>query len=149
MKKILFSLVALTLVVLLTACGGGENNNDTGNGDNGNETATENNDQTDNEGNDSEETDDGNESASNNGTIDITASNWKFDQEEYTVDAGDVTVQLTNEEGLHGISIEGTDISIEGDGSDSANLEPGEYTIRCSIQCGQGHSDMVATLIVQ
>ena len=32
---------------------------------------------------------------------------------------------------------------------DSGLLEPGEYLIQCTEYCGQGHSDMLATLIVE
>ncbi|GAB2575319.1 cupredoxin domain-containing protein [Gracilibacillus alcaliphilus] len=81
--------------------------------------------------------------------VNIQASNWEFDQEAYTVSAGEIAVHLSNEEGYHGIEVEGTDISIDGDGSMITTLEAGEYVIRCSIPCGEGHNDMTATLIVQ
>src|SRR5699024_12107393 len=94
--------------------------------------------------------DDGSESASgDSSTVDITATNWEFDQEEYTAPAGEVTVKLTSKEGFHGIQVEGTDIEIEQDGTASGNLEPGEYNIICSVPCGAGHDDMVSTLIVE
>ncbi|WP_240613536.1 cupredoxin domain-containing protein [Pueribacillus theae] len=82
-------------------------------------------------------------------TVTLEASYWTFDQETYKVPAGDVTIHLKNKEGFHGIIIEGTDVSIEGDGSYHTTLEPGEYKIFCSIICGTGHSDMTATLIVE
>ncbi|WP_054787433.1 MULTISPECIES: cytochrome c oxidase subunit II [unclassified Gracilibacillus] len=124
MKKWTLLLVSsLFLVLLLAACGGGEEDNKA----------------------------DTNESASseNGEVVDIKASNWEFDKEEYTVPAGEVTVQLTSEDGYHGISIDNTDIAIENEGTATANLEAGEYTIRCSIPCGTGHDEMVATLVVQ
>ncbi|UUI04331.1 cytochrome C oxidase subunit II [Oceanobacillus jeddahense] len=99
---------------------------------------------------DSNEDNEAEESTNENAEeLTIKAFNWQFDQGEYTVPAGEITVYLSNEEGHHGIEIEGTDISIEGDGSASDTLEAGEYTIRCSIPCGEGHSDMIATLVVQ
>ncbi len=82
-------------------------------------------------------------------TIEMVASNWKFDQETYTVPAGKVTFNLKNEEGYHGISIEGTNLKIDGDGSASVVLEPGEYKVKCSIPCGGDHDTMEATIIVQ
>ncbi|QGH35471.1 cytochrome C oxidase subunit II [Gracilibacillus salitolerans] len=122
MKKILLGMMTLSLTLVLAACGGddeGSSNND-------------------------------GETASGDGeTVEIQASNWQFDQEEYTVPAGEVTVSLANEEGFHGIEIEGTDITLDEEGSETATLEAGEYTIRCSIMCGTGHDDMVATLIVE
>lgn len=81
--------------------------------------------------------------------LEIIAENWTFHQQTYTVPAGKVTVQLKNKEGFHGIRIEGTDVTIEGDGTYTAELEPGEYAIVCNIICGTGHNDMVATLIVE
>ncbi|WP_163536953.1 cytochrome C oxidase subunit II [Gracilibacillus sp. YIM 98692] len=129
MKKFMFILVLLTLAFVLAACGGEADNS---------------------EGNNGENTEENNESAAGDeSVVHLTASNWQFDQEEYTVPAGEVTVELTNEEGFHGIEVVGTDIAVDGEGSATGVLEPGEYTIRCSIQCGTGHSEMVSTLIVQ
>ncbi|MRG87330.1 cupredoxin domain-containing protein [Salinibacillus xinjiangensis] len=57
-----------------------------------------------------------------------------------------------NEAGLHGIEIEGTNVKnvkLDKEGSATANLEPGEYTIRCIIPCGEGHGEMTAQLVVE
>ncbi|MBM7571092.1 cupredoxin domain-containing protein [Aquibacillus albus] len=83
--------------------------------------------------------------------VEIVATNFKFNQEEYTVQAGEpVTLNFTSDEGLHGISINELNVNIEGDGSATITPEePGEYQIYCNVLCGAGHSDMVATLIVQ
>src|SRR5699024_197883 len=83
--------------------------------------------------------------------IDITASNFEFDHGEYTVNAGEETkVTLTNADGMHGIVIDGLDVSIEGEGEATFTPdEPGEYTIYCNIPCGQGHDEMISTLVVQ
>ncbi|MDG5787220.1 cytochrome C oxidase subunit II [Evansella sp. AB-P1] len=118
--KVKVSIILLALfMLLLTACGG-DNENSAGGG--GSDDATE---------------------------INVASYNWEFDQETYTASAGEITINHTNEDGFHGIGIEGTDFSINGDGSATVNLEPGEYTIYCNIPCGQGHDDMVATLIVE
>ncbi|UOQ47020.1 cytochrome C oxidase subunit II [Gracilibacillus caseinilyticus] len=124
MKKLVLICLTLTLALILVACGAGEEDN-----------ASDNNQ-------DSAATGSGE-------TVDLIATNWKFDQEEYTVPAGEVTVNLTSKEGFHGIVIENSDVSIEGEGSATTTLEPGEYTIRCSVPCGTGHSEMTATLVVQ
>ncbi|MFZ3579592.1 cytochrome C oxidase subunit II [Virgibacillus sp. DJP39] len=124
MKKVIFALMFIALSLILAACGGGDSAE---------------------EGNPSE----GTESNGVSTTVDITATNWEFDQENYTVPAGEVTFNLTNEEGLHGIQVDGTDVNIEGDESGKVTLEPGEYTIRCSIPCGQGHANMQSTLTVE
>ncbi|GAB2532116.1 cytochrome C oxidase subunit II [Gracilibacillus alcaliphilus] len=122
MQKIWLGITTLSLALMLAACGGDDTENNT-----------------------SPET----ETNENGEAVNITASNWEFDQEEYTASAGEVVVNLSNEDGYHGIEIDGTDIAIDGDGSATATLEAGEYTIRCSIPCGTGHNDMVATLVVQ
>lgn len=126
MKKAVFSAMFIALLLVLAACGGG------GNADGGDTT----------EGTESE-------GGSSSTTVDVTATNWEFDQENYTVPPGEVTFNLTNEEGQHGLTIDGTDLNIEDDGTGKVTLEPGEYTIRCSIPCGQGHANMTSTLTVE
>ncbi len=121
MKKLLLSSFIIASVVSLAACGGGESS-----------------------GNGSES-----KGATTAGTVELNASNWKFDQETYHVSAGEITFNLKNAEGYHGIEIEGTDIKIDGEGSAKATLEPGEYTVKCSIQCGAGHEEMTATIVVE
>ena len=45
----------------------------------------------------------------------ITASNWKFDQKEYKIKAGEtVNIKLDSIEGMHGVQIKKTDYSISG-----------------------------------
>lgn len=121
MKKKLFSSLILTFTLVLTACGG----------------------------DDSEENASGNTDGADGANVEVTATNWDFETDVNTVDAGEVTFTLVNEEGHHGISIEGTDLEIDGEGSSTVTLEPGEYTINCTIPCGEGHEEMTAMLTVQ
>jgi len=83
--------------------------------------------------------------------VDIIASNFELDPVEYTVNAGEeVKITLTNDEGMHGLAIDEFDVNIKGDGEATFTPdEPGEYTIYCNIPCGQGHAEMISTLIVQ
>ncbi|ADU30311.1 cytochrome c oxidase subunit II [Evansella cellulosilytica] len=81
--------------------------------------------------------------------VTITSTNWDFDEDTYTVPEGEVLINHVNGEGHHGIEIVGTGVTINGNGSAGAILEAGEYEIICSIPCGAGHRDMVATLVVQ
>lgn len=129
MKRWLLATVFFSIMLVLAACGG--------NGEN--DTVKQ-----------PEETGSSEEAVANN-NVDIIATNWDFDQEKYTVNAGEeVTISLSNEEGMHGISIDGLDVTIDGDGKTTFTPEePGEYTIRCSIPCGQGHADMTSTLVVK
>jgi cytochrome c oxidase subunit II len=88
-------------------------------------------------------------SSSEGNTVTVEASNWEFDKQEYKVPAGDVTINLKNADGYHGITIEGTDVKIDGEGKATVNLKAGEYTIKCNIPCGEGHQEMTAMLIVE
>ncbi|SEQ95896.1 cytochrome c oxidase subunit 2 [Virgibacillus subterraneus] len=126
MKKGLLAVLALGLILFLAACGGSDS------GDPGNE-------------------DDSSSASAASNELNITASNFDFDQDEYTVTAGEeVAVSLTNEEGMHGISIDEFDVKIEGEGEATFTPEePGEYTIYCNIPCGEGHADMQTTLVVE
>ncbi|GGK02053.1 hypothetical protein GCM10007063_25380 [Lentibacillus kapialis] len=128
MKKGLLTVLALGLVLFLAACGGSDNGNS---GDTGGANS------------DSSETT-GNE-------LNITASNFEFDQDKYTVTAGEeVSVSLANEEGRHGMAIDEFDVNIEGEGEATFTPEePGEYTVYCSVPCGEGHADMQSTLVVE
>ncbi len=84
-------------------------------------------------------------------TVDIVATNFKFNQDKFYVKAGEeVTVNLTSEEGVHGVFIEGVKAEIkEKDGTVKFTPDKaGEYKIYCSVFCGEGHGDMTATLVV-
>ena len=137
MKKGIFATILLGLILVLAACGGSNADSD--------ENASQ-----DNSTEETESTSSSEESTGNN-DFEIIATNWDFDQDEYIVQAGEeVNITLVNEEGMHGIAIDGLDVEINGDGEATFTPEePGEYTIYCNIPCGQGHSDMVSTLIVQ
>ncbi|WP_077624154.1 hypothetical protein [Sediminibacillus massiliensis] len=141
MKKNLFIVMVISLMVVLTACGG---NNSDESSQEGGQDQTEQSESTDDQNADS-----GGDSGEN--TLNISATNFQFDQEEYTVEAGEeVTINLTSEEGQHGLAIDEYDVNIEGEGSATFTPEePGEYEIYCSVPCGQGHSGMVSTLVVQ
>ncbi|WP_053217425.1 cupredoxin domain-containing protein [Virgibacillus senegalensis] len=142
MKKSLFMVALVSLLVLLlSACGGSD--------DESGETKQESDENT------TEQTTTGDggvaEKGSSDNTLNVSASNFEFDQEEYTVQSGEeVTINLTSEEGNHGLAIDEFDVNIEGDGTASFTPEePGEYEIYCSVPCGEGHSDMKSTLVVQ
>lgn len=122
MRKNLLLILFISLIVALAACGGGDSDDD-GASDKG----------------------------SSNNDLDITATNFEFDQEEYTVESGEeVKIDFESEEGQHGLGIDEFDVNIEGDGEATFTPEePGEYTIHCSVPCGEGHDDMKSTLIVE
>jgi heme/copper-type cytochrome/quinol oxidase subunit 2 len=81
----------------------------------------------------------------------VTGKNWEFNQSEYTAYAGEpIKITYRNEAGggIHGMLIEGTDVNLKNGESAEITLEPGEYAIKCSIMCGDGHDTMVSKLIV-
>ncbi|HTG68978.1 MAG TPA: plastocyanin/azurin family copper-binding protein [Candidatus Udaeobacter sp.] len=81
----------------------------------------------------------------------ITASNWKFDQPEYKIKAGEtVNVKLDSIEGMHGIQIKKTDYTISAGKAVPVTIsEPGTYEMICNRPCGAGHIEMKATLVVE
>lgn len=83
--------------------------------------------------------------------VKLVATNFQFDQETYTVKAGQpVNITLENAQGFHGVQIKGTDVKLEGKNMSSTfTPEAGTYEIICSIPCGQGHINMKAKLVVE
>lgn len=141
-KGLLFSLL-LSLILVLAACGGddGDTSSDTSD-----QTGTDSTEESADEADDSAASDE----ATANNEITVVGSNFEFDQDEYVVQSGEeVTLTFVNEEGNHGISIDEFNVNIQGDGEATfVPEEPGEYKIYCNIFCGEGHEDMVATLVV-
>lgn len=83
------------------------------------------------------------------GTVDISATDFKFDPADPAVKSGDVTFKLTNDgQTAHSLEIEdvnGSDQEIEGDvapgqsGTLKVNLKPGTYEFYCPVD---DHKDM-------
>ncbi|QQE75303.1 cupredoxin domain-containing protein [Brevibacillus composti] len=89
--------------------------------------------------------------ASADNTINIEASNWKFNQDTFEVKAGEpITINFKSTEGYHGIGIEGLDVDIQNEGSKTITVDKaGEYKIFCNVLCGPDHGKMIATLVVK
>ncbi len=121
-RKIVYFLTLAALMLALSACGG----NDTKSG---------------NSSPASEE--------SYSQEVVIKASNWEFDQQEYSLPK-DTPVKLTleNLSGAHGIEVVGQDITIRGNKSKVVTLPAGTYEVKCNIMCGQGHAQMITKLVV-
>jgi cytochrome c oxidase subunit II len=133
MKKGILATLLFSLLLFLAACGGE--------------------DTTSNEPDTSADTEQSTETTTPdpNNEVNIVASNFHFDKEVYAVKAGEeVKLTFKNDEGNHGVNIDDFDVAIQGDGEATFTpTEPGEYKIYCNIICGEGHADMVATLVVQ
>jgi cytochrome c oxidase subunit II len=85
--------------------------------------------------------------------VKIEATNWKFDQAEYRVKAGQpVKLSLVNKAGVHAASIKDFNVDVQGGKSVTFTPDkPGTYEILCSIPCGgtEQHTGMKAKLIVE
>jgi uncharacterized cupredoxin-like copper-binding protein len=86
------------------------------------------------------------------GSVDLTATDFKFDPSDPTVKSGEVTFNLKNDgQVTHSLEIEdvnGKDVELEGDvspgssGTLKANLAPGTYEFYCPVD---NHKEMGMT----
>ncbi len=87
-------------------------------------------------------------------TIRIEASSFAFDPGTVRVNEGDrVTVELVAQDVVHGLYIDGYDLSVTADPGRTARLSfvadrPGSFRFRCSVACGALHPFMVGKLKV-
>ncbi|MGG4143656.1 cupredoxin domain-containing protein [Paenibacillus algorifonticola] len=80
----------------------------------------------------------------------IKAKSWEFEQAEYKIKQGEaVNLKLESTDGVHGLQVTKTDITIPNNKSKTISLKAGEYTIVCNVPCGTGHTKMQAKLIVE
>ncbi|MCZ8512870.1 cupredoxin domain-containing protein [Paenibacillus filicis] len=85
-------------------------------------------------------------------TLKFVATNYQFDQPEYTVKAGQkVKVSLLNKEGLHALEIVGLNVKLDNNTktADVTFDKPGTYEVHCVLPCGPGHPNMKTKLVVQ
>jgi cytochrome c oxidase subunit 2 len=143
MKKTMMLVTAFTMLFVLAACGGQqaqEPAQETG-------TASE---QTAEDAKEAEETSE--QTAGEAKEVVLTATNFKFDQQEYKMAKGEtVKFTLKNEQGFHGVNIKGLGVNLDnGNPSQTVTIDkPGTYEIVCSIPCGSGHANMKSVLVVE
>ncbi len=86
--------------------------------------------------------------------FDLVAKKFEFVPNTITVNKGDtVVLHITSEDVEHGFSISEYDISETISVGEEVTVEfladkPGEFTFRCSVFCGSGHTGMAGTLNV-
>src|SRR3990172_5201564 len=87
-------------------------------------------------------------------SVSVEASSFAFTPATIEVDPGDrVTIELASADVVHGLHIEGYDVSLTADPGQPASAtfiadRPGAFRIRCSVPCGPLHPFMSGRLRV-
>ena len=87
-------------------------------------------------------------------TFEIDAHQFAYSPSELHVNPGDtVTIQLVSTDVVHGLYVDGYDVSVEADPGQSATLtfvanKPGSFRFRCNVTCGAMHPFMIGKLTV-
>ena len=84
----------------------------------------------------------------------IDARQFAYSPSELRVNRGDtVTIQLVSTDVVHGLYVDGYDISVEADPGQIATLtftadKPGSFRFRCNVTCGAMHPFMIGKLTI-
>ena len=87
-------------------------------------------------------------------TFHVDASQFRFEPGVLSVNPGDtVTLQLRSTDVVHGLYLDGYDLSVTADPGQTATLSfvadrPGTFRFRCSVPCGDIHPFMLGQLRV-
>ena len=87
-------------------------------------------------------------------TFQVDARQYAYSPSELKVNTGDtVTIQLISTDVVHGLYVDGYDISVEADPGQSAKLtfiadKSGSFRFRCNVTCGAMHPFMIGKLTV-
>jgi heme/copper-type cytochrome/quinol oxidase subunit 2 len=87
-------------------------------------------------------------------TFRIDAYQYAYSPSELFVNSGDtVTLELVSTDVVHGLYIDGYDISVEADPGQTQTLtfaadKPGSFRFRCNVTCGAMHPFMIGKLNV-
>jgi len=87
-------------------------------------------------------------------TFRIDARQYAYSPSELKVNAGDtVILQLVSNDVVHGLYVDGYDISVEADPGQTATLtftadKLGSFRFRCNVTCGAMHPFMIGKLTV-
>jgi len=87
-------------------------------------------------------------------TFQIDARQYAYSPSELKVNKGDtVTIKLVSTDVVHGLYVDGYDISVEADPGQSADLtfiadKSGSFRFRCNVTCGAMHPFMIGKLTV-
>jgi heme/copper-type cytochrome/quinol oxidase subunit 2 len=84
----------------------------------------------------------------------IDAPQFAYSPSDLKVNTGDtVTLELVSNDVVHGLYVDGYDISVEADPGQTKTLtfvanKPGSFRFRCNITCGAMHPFMIGKLTV-
>jgi cytochrome c oxidase subunit II len=87
-------------------------------------------------------------------TFQLDARQFSYSPSELRVNASDtVTIQLVSTDVVHGLYVDGYDISVEADPGQTKTLsfiadKPGSFRFRCNVTCGAMHPFMIGKLTV-
>jgi heme/copper-type cytochrome/quinol oxidase subunit 2 len=87
-------------------------------------------------------------------TFQIDARQFAYSPSELKVNTGDtVTIQLISTDAVHGLYVDGYDISVEADQGQTKTMtftadKPGSFRFRCNVTCGAMHPFMIGKLTV-
>src|SRR5215207_3500416 len=87
-------------------------------------------------------------------TIRIEANQFSYSPSDIQINPGDtVNIQLVSTDVVHGLYIDGYDISVEADPGQIATLtfvadKPGSFRFRCNVTCGAMHPFMIGKVTV-
>ena len=87
-------------------------------------------------------------------TFRIDARQYAYAPSELKVNTGDtVNIQLVSADVVHGLYVDGYDISVEADPGQTRTLsfladKPGSFRFRCNVTCGAMHPFMIGKLNV-
>lgn len=87
-------------------------------------------------------------------TFQIDARQFAYSPSELKVNPGDtVNIQLVSTDVVHGLYVDGYDISIEADPGQTKTLpfianKPGSFRFRCNVTCGAMHPFMIGKITV-
>ena len=87
-------------------------------------------------------------------TFQIEARQFAYSPSELAVKPGDtITIELVSTDVVHGLYIDGYDLSVEADPGQTARLtftadREGAFRFRCNITCGAMHPFMIGKLTV-
>ena len=87
-------------------------------------------------------------------TFRIDARQFAYSPSKLNVNPGDtVTIQLVSTDVVHGLYVDGYDVSVEADPGQTATLtfvanKPGSFRFRCNVTCGAMHPFMIGKITV-